>query len=117
MKKDDQHIEIEPVKITEKPRRLSAHWTMETPLPKEELDKLRQDSLDAYDTWVWDTGTEEDKKKYKRLEKRLKRELTIADNQTAIDEIMDELAKNIRDTVDDDILGNLTKSIDIDDKT
>lgn len=102
MKKDD--MTIDKTIITKKPRRLSAQWTMETPLPKEELDQLKKDSVDAFDKWAWDTGTDADKEKYKQLEKKLKHELTIADNQAAVDEIMDELSKELKKTIDDDIL-------------
>lgn len=107
MKKDD--IKIEKISITAKPRRLSTQWTMEPPISKEELNKLKQDSLDAYDTWVWDTGTDEDKEKYKKLEKRLKYEIILAKNQAEIDDIMSELAAGIRDEIDKDILERLIK--------
>jgi hypothetical protein len=106
MKKD----EITNVEITEKPRKRSSQWSVPDALSEEELDQLKKDSIDAFDKWTWETGSDEDKEKYKQLEKKLKKEEGIAEIQNEIDEIMTKLSNDIRETIDDDILTGLRKS-------
>ena len=85
-------------------------WTTRKPLSAEGLEQLKKASLDAFDKWNWETGSDEDKEKYQKLEMKLKKELEVAEIQSEIDEIMSNLADDIRKAIDDDILTGITKS-------
>jgi len=102
--------EITNVEITEKPRKRGSQWSVPDALSEEELDQLKKDSIAAFDKWTWETGSDEDKKKYKELEKKLKKEEGIARAQVEIDEILSKLGDDIRKSIDDEILAGITKS-------
>lgn len=117
--KDDDFI-IEKVQVSAKTRKLHARWNMDAAmgdsLNEKELDELRQESINAFDKWAWDTGTDADKKKYQELEKELKFEEGKAQTQAEIDDIISGLAADIKESIDQDIINKLKTVVDIDDE-
>ena len=114
MKKDDKKTR----KLRDDWSGVPEEWTVRGPLSADELDQLKKDSLEAFDKWVWETGSDEDKEKYKGLEKKFKKEMGYAEIQNEIDDIITKLGEDIRKTIDEDILtGILNSPLDNTDET
>ena len=109
--KDDEKVEIVITKIKAEPKKLEVNWTIDeqAPYTEEDLKDFLKEREEIFDRWCWETGSEEDRKRVEELDEEIKLAKMDVDMAYFQDNVIEGLARNIREELDKQALDEILK--------